>query len=518
MALHTSRYRVATLLVLCLTGVATVAAVSGQTPTDGTTSSGNLTVLAAQGVVADDITDDSDVRALRGDGTLEVVDEGEPVVTGDTIVLQIHSEQVNATFTATTGTNTTDRFYRMLDESDTNMTVRALVGPNRQPYDIALNESDTHVVHDRANATLSVVVDSRTLALVERDTRDPIAFEPSVDEFVVEVETHTNSRTDAFEDKFTFYFPDATVDSTTADLRFGGNGPARVDANTTTLDLSGQTNLRPGTTITVEAVDPSGATIATAVVTTSETRSEGANREAVQSAFSATLRDVPSDEYEWFRLRATGQDRTVWERDVIVGPEPRWSNLSATALGTDGEDWTLRVTVSFRLPDPGILEVKLRTDGGLVTQEASVPDGQSSQSVYIRNVSSLPDGPIELETHWDRAGDGRLVFQEDPRFVTSANVPRGTSDQLFARLSIDGADELRDRSTATTTAPPTTAPRTTTASQTNVASESPTTAITDSPTASTEVTETTGEDSPGFGASVTILGVALALLVATRRA
>ena len=171
--------------------------------------------------------------------------------------------------------------------------------------------------------------------------------------------------------------------------------------------------------------------------------------------------------------------------------------------------------MSFRLPDQGILEVKLRTDEGLVTQEAPVPDGQSSQTVFIRNVSSLPDGPIELETHWDRAGDGRLVFQEDPRFVTSANGPRGTSDQLFARLSIDGADELRDRSRATTTAPQTTAPRTTTAPQTNVASASPTTAITDSPTASTE---TTGEDGPGFGASVAILGVALALLVATRRA
>ncbi|NLV12646.1 hypothetical protein [Haloarcula argentinensis] len=506
MALHTSRYRVATLLALSLTGVATVAAISGQTPTDRTTSNGNVTVLAAQGVVADDITDDSDVRALRGDGTLEVVDEGEPVVTGDTIVLQIHSEQVNATFTATNGTNTTDRFYRMLDENDMNMSVRALVGPNRQPYEIALNESDTHVVHDRANATLSVVVDSRTLALVERDTRDPIAFDPSVDEFVVEVETHTTSQTDAFEDKFTFYFPDATVDSTTADLRFGGNGPARVYANTTTLNLSGQTNLRPRTTITVEAVDPSGATLATAVVTTSETRSEGANREAVQSAFSATLRDVPSDEYEWFRLRATGQDRTVWERDVIVGPEPRWSNLSATALGTDGEDWTLRVDASFRLPDQGILEVKLRTDEGLVTQAVPVSDGQSTQTVYIRNVSSLPDGPIELETHWDRAGDGQVVFQEDPRFVTSANVPRGTSDQLFARLSIDGDDELRDRSGATTTAP-----------QTNVASESPTTAITDSPTDGTEVTETTGEDGPGFGAGVAILGVAIALLVATCR-
>jgi hypothetical protein len=42
------------------------------------------------------------------------------------------------------------------------------------------------------------------------------------------------------------------------------------------------------------------------------------------------------------------------------------------------------------------------------------------------------------------AYNGRFVFQQDPRFITSANVLRETSDQLFAHLSIDGADELRE--------------------------------------------------------------------------
>lgn len=297
-----------------------------------------MTVLAAQGVVAETITDHGDVRDLRADGALTAV-EDEPVVTGDTVVLRVHSERVNDTFAATDG----------------------------------------------ANATLSVVVDTSALALVERGTRDPIAFEPELDQFAVTVETRGRSQTDAFDDEFTLSFPDATVDPTTADLRFDGSGPARANANTTTLGLSGQTNLLPETTLTVDAVSPDGTTLGTDTVTTTANRSGRVPRDEVQSEFAATLRAVPSDEHEWFALRATAQNRTVWDREVVVGPEPRWSTLSATALGTDGESWTLHVDASLRLPDQGVLEVELRTADGLVTREAAVPDGHGLADRQYRN-------------------------------------------------------------------------------------------------------------------------------------
>ena len=517
MALHT-RNTIAVLLLLALTGVGTVATVGGQTPTDSSTDpDGNVTVLAAHGVVADDITEHGDVRDLRADGTLDAVGADEPVVIGDTVVLQIHSEQVNETFAATDGANTTDRFYRMLDGPEANVTVRALVGPNRQPYEIALERSDSYVVRDGANATLSVVVDTRDTVLVERGTRDPITFRTSEDQFVVEVETREAETAD-LADEFTVHFADARVDSTTMDLRFGGPGPARAYENTTTFGLSGQTNLLPETTVSVEAVGPNGTTLATDTVTTTANRSERVPREQVQSEFAATLRDVPSDEYDWVTLRATGQNRTVWERDVVFGPEPRWSNLSARALGTDSDNWTLRVDASLRLPDQGILEVELRTEDGLVTREVAVPEGRNDRTVRIKGVSSPPDGPIELEAHWDRRGDGRLVFQEDPTFGTSANITRGMYDELYTRLQIDGADDLRSQSTPATTPPPTT-----TASPTETLSPSPhpptisTATDTNSPTDSPVVTETTDDDGPGFGAGVALIGIALAVAAVTRR-
>ncbi|WP_436923895.1 hypothetical protein [Halosimplex amylolyticum] len=530
MALHTRRYATAALLLLSLAGLSAVAAVDGQSLAErGDGSGGNVTVLASQGVVADDLADDEAVREFRADGTLDAVGERKPVVTGDTVVLRIRSEQVNDTFAVTGGSNTTDRFYRMLDGPETNVSVRALVGPNRQPYDVALERSETHVVRDGANATLSVVVDTRDLVLVERDTRDPISFEPSVDQFVVEVETRDDSQTDAFDDEFTVAFPDATVDSITTDLRFAGSGPARAYANTTTLGLSGQTNLLPETSVTVEAVGPNGTILATDTITTTENRSERAPRDEVQSEFAAALRGVASDEYEWFTLRATGQNRTVWQRDVVVGPEPRWSNLSATALGTDGDDWTLRVDASLRLPDQGILEVELRTEDGLVTREVAVPEGRSHQTVHLRNVSSLPDGPIELEAHWDRRGDGRLVFQEDPTFATGANVTRGMYDELYTRLQIDGTDGLRDARTTTTspstatapvatTAPPTTTtPGTVTLSPSPHPPTTPTATDANSPTDSAVVTGTTADGGPGFGLGIALLAVGFAVIPTVRQ-
>ncbi|PSP64038.1 hypothetical protein BRC79_10610, partial [Halobacteriales archaeon QH_8_67_27] len=197
----------------------------------------------------------------------------------------------------------------------------------------------------------------------------------------------------------------------------------------------------------------------------------------------------------------------------------------ARALGTDSDNWTLRLDASLRLPDQGILEVELRTEDGLVTREVAVPEGRSDQTVRIKGVSSPPDGPIELEAHWDRRGDGRLVFQEDPTFGTSANVTRGRYGELYARLQIDGVDDLRSQSTPATTPPPTT-----TASPTETLSASPTETLspsphptttptatdTNSPTDAPAVTESTTDDGPGFGAGVALIGIAFAF-VATRR-
>ena len=81
MALH-NRDAIAVLLLLSLAGFGAIAAVGGEPlPTTATESGGNVTVLAAHGVVADDITEHGDVRDLRADGTLDAVGADEPVVT-----------------------------------------------------------------------------------------------------------------------------------------------------------------------------------------------------------------------------------------------------------------------------------------------------------------------------------------------------------------------------------------------------------------------------------------------------
>lgn len=534
MALHSERLTVAVLTLVFVAGLSGAVAASGHTPVDDTESGGNVTVLDATGVVADRIDDAEDVRRLQADGTLETVGEDDQVVTGDTLVVRIRSEVVDEAFDETDGQNTTDRFFRMLDETATNVSVRALVGPNRQPYEFALERSDSHVVRDDANATVYVVVDTRDVVLTELDISERIDFEPSEDHFRVEVETRDDAGKHTFEDEFTFAFPDATVESTTERLRFAGGGPARVDANVSTLGLSGATNLLPKSEVTVEAVGPNGTTLATTGVLTSEYTDRNASRAVAQSAFEATLRDVPAGEYRWFRLRATGQNTTLWDRRVVVGPEPRWSNLSATALGTDGSDWTLRVDSSLRLPDQGIVRIELRMVDDRLTREVAVPAGRSHQEIYVRNVSSPPEGEVEIEVIWDSNGDGEYVFSEDDTFGTSADVP-GWDGELQTRLPVDGAAELSTTPTetpsvSTTTAPPTTtaSPATTTAAPSTAESATPTASSpapaemasgTDAETATAAdvPTTTVHGDGPGFGVGLALLAVALALVVTARR-
>jgi len=544
MALHRSISTRAVLMVLLVVGVAGLALGVGAVPDDGTVDSDvNVTVLGATDDVFDRVDDAADARTMTANGTFDrAVEYDDPVVYGDTFVVRIRSATLGDRYADADGANATDRFFGLFDDRNANLTTRALVGPQRQPYEMSLDRSDSRVLPDSQNNTFYVVVDSESVVVTERGSDERYDRFPRYDDFEVSVETRTDGVTTGDEHLFTYVGPEGRMRSERSSLRLAGGGPARIDANATAITLRGSTNLLPGREVTLQAVAPNGTVLASAIGTTTENATSEPDRRDDRSNVRVHLTEAPTDDDEWFTLRATVHNRSVWDRRVVVGPEPRWSNLSAEAIGTDGTDWTLRVDASFRLPDQGIVRIELRMVEGYETLEVPVPEGRSTQTFYIRNVSSPPETELEIETYWDSNGDGEFTFPEDDTFGTSLDVP-GFRNDLQERLTIDGAAALRDTETPTptdshtqtSTATPTrTESPTPDESPTGTATtptddgETPTLTVAKPPTETTDAlgtaestaddgpaTDTTSDDGAGFGALVslavlTLLGVAAA--------
>ncbi|MFB6140603.1 MAG: hypothetical protein ABEJ26_09240 [Halosimplex sp.] len=491
MALHSPTARRTALALVVVASLAGAVAAGVPGAVAGTQSNDELSVLAANGSVDERIDDADDLRAMRANGTLTAPTRENTVVYGDTLVVEIRSASLNDSIASADGADATERFFAALNDSETNLTVRALVGPERRQYDIALERSETRVVRDGPNATTYAVVDTSGLVLTERGDDERYPSFPDEDDFEVTLE-----RPDAptLEDRFTFVGPAATVRSPSAGLRLSGWGPARIDEGASDVILTGYTNLLPGRTAEVEAVGPNGTVLATAAVTTTENGTADADPERSRSDFEALLGDVSAAEHDRFTLRMASGNRTVWERRVVVGPEPRWSNITATAVETGDDSWTLRVNASVLVPDRALFGVDLDSGDENYGRIAVAPEGRSEQTVAFEGLDGSPSGSVEIELLWDADGNGEYTLPPDDAFSTNADVPKSRSGQLTLRRRIDGAGESAITATATPTATPTASD----ATATETVDPSP------SPTVERTTTAATGADAPTETASPTV--------------
>lgn len=512
-------------LILVIAAAAIGAAIV--TADDGSSHSvatdGNLTVLRAPGSVAETLVDVDAVRAARANDTLR---PDEYAVEGDTIVFEIQSERVNESFAEADGANATDRFLQMLAESDTNLTMESQNrGPELPRIELSFAESGAHVVRDRTNATFYVVIDTGNAlfrsewndSLVEEDL-DHIEFGVTVDATV------TDGTEQILKETVEFAPRDAGVRTSNDRLRFEGGDPARIDAGLDRFDLGGRTNHLPESPVTVRVIGPNGTELAAERTWTTENRSvDGPTR----SDFDVTVRGVPTDTLDHFTFVVSSTNETLEEKPVVVGPPPRWSDLSATYVRNESGDRKVRISATMRLPDDGVI-------GTYEEREfvgTAAPPGESRQTLVVDDSAVGRDGRVRVSVAWDVNGNGEFDFP-DETFATTADSPdlRGASeDTLIAAVPVEENSTTPPTLTETAASTPqTSSPETgsdsgetaspipegdTDSPLTRATTETIETATGDNPT----TTEVTGSTGPGFDVTLALLAVAVTLVAWIRR-
>jgi hypothetical protein len=180
-----------------------------------------------------------------------------------------------------------------------------------------------------------------------------------------------------------------------------------------------------------------------------------------------------------FTLRVERGPATLRVTRVVVGPPPRWSDLTATAVDTD-DGTRLRVSARLRLPHQGLFAV-LGSSGNWTT--AAAPPGRSHQEVVVTGLSRDQTGHVEttVGVFWDANENGELD-QIDRPFNTSADV-FGTGDggYLYHHLRVEDTFSPTPTQSPTPTATPTATP-TPTPTPTPTATPTPSPAETQSST------------------------------------
>lgn len=460
----------------------TVAALPHDQPED---PDGNVTVLRADGNLVGAIDDSADLRRARTTGTVRSTTH---VVPGDLLVLQFRSEHVNETFARIEGSHTTDRFFRLLNATDVNLSVEGRnYGPSQLPTELRLNRSNVAVLHDSENATFSLLIDTGNVSLVERNDGDPVRRDLAHLEFEAAVEIPSDDgdpRILVGGSKFRPPAVSARSPDAGAHLQVT---PATVRQNATdNLTVNATTTLLPGSNLTVRAVAPDGTILAEQRVRTREP--EGASDQFGGSVFWTTLAVGSLDPDDEFDLVVSG-DEPIEERRVVVGAPPRMWNTTAE-LVTDGEhEGQIAVSTTLELPDSGFLLVFV--DGEPVT--TPVPgDSRVRPTMYVdRSAVDEERGEVYVLAVWDVDGDG-VHERSDRLFRTSVDVGASRQDsELDVLVPVEGWE----------TETPTPSPSPTLSPPSTIMTPTP------SPTTST----------PGFGLFVAAVAVVAAAVVRTRR-
>ncbi len=480
--------------VLILGTVAVGAALAGA-PTAGSAlphespeePDGTVTVLRGNGSLFTTLDSPEAVRRAETDDRLWRTDR---LTVGEVLVLRFRSDRVTDRFADTAGENATDRFFRLLNTSAVNLSVEGRNhGTERLPTSLALNRSNVRVLHDSANGTVVLLVDTGNVSLVDRADGSPVQRTLAHTEFeaVVEIPAADTDRR-VLVGGAAFVPPTATLQSRDASATLGVT-PATIQPNATaSLALNGSTSLLPGSTLTVRAVTPNGTTLAASRVRTrAPNRTDGRLGNTV---FEATLRLGSLDASSEFDLLVTRGERMIAERRVVVGTPPRMWNTTATLVRDGPNAGLVAVNATLRLPDAGFLLVYV--DGDPVTK--SVPGDQTvRKTVYVNQSAIDEEGEVYVLAVWDRNDNGVYDPRPDRLFRTSADVGASAQDdELDTTAQVTGWPPETPTATPTVATGPTTAP---------------------SP-GSPDSSETT---TPGFGWVGTIGALGAVLLFAWRR-
>lgn len=475
-------------------------------PAPGTTdtrvaahNTGDITTLSANGSMTGNVTDVASIRALRANGRLSPEEDGR---IGDTLVFRFQSTAVNESFAATAGSNTTDRFFEMLAATRWDFRVTVWETLQTADYELAVTRRNTRVVRESANATFYVVVDTSKSSFVVDVTSD-VATNPEFSQsWTVTMDSESPGDRD-FRDRFEFVPPRSTLRATSEGVRVAGGSPGRLAANATSVTVAGTTSLPPGTNLTVAVSDPTGETIATERVTTEQDAATGRTPQ-YRSAFAATLAPDASDEDDPRHVTVTWRTTTLRNQTLVVGPSPRWSNLSVRVVESS-PDRHILVEGTVTAPDDALLDVTARVGGEYRSASTSVPAGQSYQRLRFRNRSSVVEDHVKVTLYWDRDGDGDYDPRVDEPFETTAAIPELEDDDRVSELEADIPITRGAPTVQTATPTPTPPPEASTAERPTI------TRVSDKPGTGT------GAAGPGFGVGCTVVAALVTLLAGRRR-
>lgn len=484
--------------------VGDTAAVPHEAPDD---PDGNVTVLRGYGSLFETTDDLRDLRRARANGDVRPTTH---LVQGELLVLQFSSERATEKFEGTEGSDTTDRFFRMLNATDVNVSVEERNhGAERPAGELDLNGTNTVVLHDSGNGTFALLVDTGNVTLVERDGGEPIRHGVEYLDFEAVVEIPTGEGRRTLVGGSEFHEPIVALQSPNPGVHLA-QIPATVRRNATNdLTLNGTATLLPGTNLTVSTVAPDGSVLAERQVRTQE--SQSASDQFGHSVFRTTLDVGPLGADEEFDL-VISKDQPIDERRVVVGSPPRMWNTTAELVADGKHEGQVEVSATLDLPADGFLLVYV--DGEPVTTPVS-SDSRVRKTMYIdQSAIDREQGEVYVLAVWDTDGDG-TYDESDRLFGTSVDVGASRQDsELDASVPVEGWP--RETSTTASDSTSTTSPgRASTET-------SPTATTGTSTTTETTATTTTATPSmpvsiPGFGAVAAVTAVASAVLFRVRR-
>lgn len=457
---------------------------------------GNITILRGPGSLYKSIDAPSDLTAARDDGRLRTPESLAP---GDLLSLQFDSERVADTYTATNGTNPTDRFFRMLESSATNFSIIGLNhGTGQLPSKFALNRSNVKVLYNASSDTFSLLVDTTNVSVVNRESGDQIRQTLEHREFqaILEISTENSTRVLAGSSQFTGI--GARLESPMEGVQIAGLlTPTVTTSEAQNLTLTGTTPFLPSTNITIRAEAADSPSMVTRTV---QTQNANASTDGFRpSAFQTTLplRDVNRN--STVDITVVTEGTVLAEQTLLVGKPAKMYNTSARLVTSGPHEGEVAVTATMRLPEPGLLLVYI--DGE--PQTVSVPEHEAvERTLYVSQEAVDDHHNVYVLTMWDRNENGVYDPDIDTMFRTTADVGASAQDiELDTQIRVDGW-------------PPKTTRRTTEQPATTTSGTSST------PTGGTPTAPTTSEPSsttiPGFGFGVGLAGIVAAALLAMR--
>jgi PGF-CTERM protein/surface glycoprotein (TIGR04207 family) len=382
--------------------------------------------------------------------------------------------------------------------------------PKRAQYQNPNDDDQFRFVIDEDNETLYIVTDVRELELTRAtgdDTEDAMV-DPG-DDFEFEFETGPGFE-NAYEGGIDTYVPegetDVQLDTEDRELEFDEQGADQVRVNNAANQtISGETNVAPGTEITI-AVDSTSRTRRANDTQTGDlapvfqrgSATVGENGTFADDSFDFSDNEVGRE----FVVTApnVGVEDAAEKPGIVVQGTPASVTLSDITVGPDQDELSTITVDTAYLPQGGFVTIH---DGTL--QDGAVLDSVRGTSAYLEADTNLTDVEVPLDDPYTEDGTAIAMPHQDTDndeeydFVTS----EGQED---APYTAGDENNIVTASASVTFEDPTPTP---------TDEPDPTATPTDEPETATPTD--TSEDQPGFGAALALIALLGAALLAARR-